>query len=334
MIKICRYLFEPIMGRDNQFVDFDKFGKYLSHELKTFNSCMECDVQLTPNIPYFIGFDQSSSNTGMIIKNYNNTEVYLCEVSKSKSMDAYESMFQLEMFLKKMCEGTNIAYLIYERPILTEFYRSTRVAFALEGIIKQLPKRYECFRPAELGHIENPAWRSRVIPEMFSHVPKKDAAMLSLYSEYPWIKYYGCSIGKDNDIFEAIGVLFGWYRASFDKQGRPLVREDSYNGAIGCFILPDVSAEEVSIAFKERGFDSRYLMANPELSLYQNVAKAAIEDVVTVVQFEDIHSQLLLYIEAGYSFKPLDKISVVVVTPNHISSKIYSITGDEFSFAL
>lgn len=334
MIKLCSFQFEELPSK-NHWVDFAKFGSLLKFDLKWYDSYRDVDQSLSQESSWQIGMDQSTSCCGIVLKNYENTMLYMVEVSRSKGQDANDAIFDLEMFLHQFCKDATITHLIYERPIKAESFRSSQILFQLEGMIRALAKRYDEFKPARLDFIENSSWRSVVILEKYKDgTERKLASRLSIQEIFDWTTIYDESLGRDEDIYEAMGVLFGWFINSFDTLGRPYVRGDRYNGVIGGFILPFMSAEKVASQFKEAGIESVWAVQNPRKSIYENLVCYIEKYKVACVELTEAYAMLALSVECNMKWMNPDKMTVILVAPNYVDSRLYAITGKDFHFIL
>ena len=343
MIKIGSFVFDEIPA-DNHWVTFAQFGPLRKYDIRYFdsfhdyidfieeNSDSTVPYALLKDEVYQISFDQSTSNTGMFVKNYNNTRAFMIEVSRSKGQDADDYIFDFEMFVHEFCRQGTVSHLIYERPISNDKFRSAQVLFQLEGIIRSFTKRYKEFQASTLEFIENSSWRRVVILPTCHSTDKKAKSKESITTIFDWTNSYSHSIGKDNDIYEAMGVMFGWFMNSYDALGRPYVRGDEYSGIIGGFILPYYSAEEISTKFKELGIESTWAMQNPRKSTFSNIASAVEQHKVVCVELTDSYSMLTMCVECNIKWTDPDKITLVLVAANYVDSRIFEITGKEFHF--
>ena len=332
MIKVCTFTFQE-MDAENHWVTFAVFGPKLHEELKFYRDYHDVPLKLDPDDVWQIAMDQSTSNSGIFIKNYKNTVAYMIEVSRDRGVAADEYIFDLEMFVHRICEGAHISHLIYERPIKTDSYRSSQVLFQLEGVLRAMVRRYDEFKTANLDYIENSSWRSVVVDtKKFSGYNSKDQSAKSIEAIYPWTLGYAGSLGSDNDIYEAMGVMFGWFINSYDKLGRPYVRGDKYTGHIGGFILPFQSAEEVAKAFSELGIEAEWRVENPRKSIYENIASGIEHYKVKCVEISDPVAMLALTVECNMKWLDPDKMTVVLMAANYVDQKVFLVTGREYHF--
>lgn len=340
MIKIGHFTFEELPSKDH-WVDFAKFGTPLEYDVQFFDQPCDVTFQLKAGEVYQIGFDQSTSNTGCFIKNYKNTEAFMIEVSRRKGAEVDDYLFDLEMFLHGFCRDALVSHIIYERPIEIKDkrthrvrFRSSQVLFQLEGIIRGLVKRYSEFKNAQLDCIENASWRQVVILPQYKNdgTPRKEDTALSIKDIFDWTHLYGFSLGGDYDIFEAMGVLFGWFLKSFDGLGRPYVRGDQYNGNIGGFILPNISAEETAKQLDTLGIETKWFVQNPNKSTYQNLACAVEKYKVVCVELNQCYSMLALSVECNLKWEDFDCMTVVLVAANYADARLFEITGKEYHF--
>lgn len=332
MIKIAQFKFEEI-ETDNHWVMYPNFGNLISKDVAYYDRIRDVPLTLVAGCPYQVSLDQSTSCTGIFIKNYTNTEAYMIELSKDKGQDADDYIFNFEVFIHQICQGAIITHLIYERPISTESYRSSQVLFQLEGIIRALCKRFDEFKSARMENIVNSSWRRVVIlPEYKDWNDRKAATEFSIRNLFPWSTYYEFSIGDDRDIFESMGVMFGWFFNSFDSLGRPYVRGERYNGNIGGFVLPEVSAEEVAKELSKLGIECSWCVQNPRKSTFENLACAVEKYKVVCVELCEKHSMLALSIECGIIWLNPSKMTVVLVAANYVDKNLFKITGEEYHF--
>lgn len=335
-VKLTKFTFEPTEDKDH-WVTFCKFGECTSSHTEIFDS--EDDVPLlfkdSSEDTFQISFDQSTTDTGMFVKNYDNTKAFMMELRRdSDAEDASRYIFNLEMFLHRQFEGVLVSHVIYEKPITSGSYQSSRVLFQLEGMLTQLSMRYAEFRNARLDNITNSSWRRVVIMSAYSEYSRKVASKQSILSIFPWTMDYGNSMGADNDIYEAMGIMFGWFINSFDELGRPYVRGDRYTGAIGGFILPGAGAEDVSEQFKGMGLDSFYMVENPRKSIFENLVSAVQKYKIVCVELNTKSAMLAMSIECGFKWLDPDVMTVVLVAANHVDRRLFKITGEEYHFVV
>lgn len=335
MIKHCLFKFEEL-DSPNHWVDFASFGELVDFKEEYFQDYQEAtSLILDPEKCYQIGFDQSSSNTGIFIKDFKNTEAHMIEVQRNKGQDASEYIFDLEMFLHQLAEGCTISHIVYERPIKTESYRSAQVLFQLEGTIRSLGKRYPEFKSATIDNIENAAWRAQVVDKQLESVyGRKDVSRISINHIFPWTTKYGFSLYKDNDIFEAMGVLFGWFMVSFDPLGRQYVRGDRTTRTVGGFVLPGLSGEKVLGLLEEQGIKAQLLIENPNYSIYKNIAGAVQERGTVCVEITKPYTMLCMCIEANIKWMNPPVCTLILTDAATINPRLNEIAGGEFHFVL
>ena len=346
MIKILTLQFEELPS-ENHWITFAKFGSLIKYEQRYFDSYRDADefirsgedlslpLTLEDTDNYQIAMDQSTTNAGVFIKNYNNTRAWMIEVRRANKQDADDFIFDFEMFLHWFCKDGHITHLIYERPISNDNYRSSQVLFQLEGMIRSLVKRYREFKDAKLDFIENAAWRSVVVFDEYKQnrgYPQKEGSYRSIRETFDWTNIYGPSLGSDNDIYEAMGIMFGWFIKSYDALGRPYVRGDRYYGAIGGFCLPGYSAKDICEQLKAAGITSTWYMQNPDKSTYENIASAVERHKVVCIELTNSYSMLTLTIECNFKWTNPDKMAVILVAANYVDKRLFEITGKEFHF--
>ena len=336
MIKCCRFEFQEILA-DNHWLNFAKFGEPTGFQCWQYQTWQEAvDIVLDPNDTWQLSMDQSTSNTGIFIKNYNNTVAWMIEVSRSRKQDASDYIFELEMLLHQFGEGCIFTHLIYEAAIEAGSYRSSQVAFQLEGMIRQLSRRYKEFSCAQIDCIENASWRSAVvIKEWANQFGRKEHTTASIQAIYPWTRNYGSSLYKDQDIYEAIGVMMGWFINSFDPLGRPYVRgKGDSQKIVGGFILPALTVDVVVQLFKDKGLDTNLRVANPNYSIYKNLTRAVDSFETTCIEFTDKYAMLALCVECNMKWLNPDVMTVIVTDASRMDDRLKEITGGEFHFVI
>ena len=332
MVKLGSFEFTSFESK-NHWADFACFGDLEVSTVEFFDAVKDVSLRLDAEDSWQVSLDQSTSNSGIFIKNYTNTKAYMMEFDRERGVDADEYIFELELLLHRVCEGAHLTHLVYERPISTQSFRSDQVLFQLEGMLRQLNRRYDEFKTARLDCIENSSWRSVVImQDKFPNVGRKKQSECSIEALYPWSKHYGGSIGSDYDIYEAMGVMFGWFFNSYDKLGRPYVRGDKYTGNIGGFILPFQGAEEVAEEFKKSGIEAEWYIENPRKAIYENIASGLDQYKVKCVELTDPVAMLALTVECNMKWMDPDKMTLVLVTANYVNHALFEITGKEYHF--
>lgn len=334
MIKHCRFEFEEFKS-DNHWVDFAAFGAVRQFEEKYYDDYHEFVGSMNPEKVYQIGLDQSTSNTGLFVKDYNNTEVHMIEVMRARGQDASDYIYDLEMFLHQLFEGCVVSHIIYERPIKTESYRSSQVLFQLEGTVNALSKRYTEFRNAKIDNIENASWRSVVIDKELENVySRKELSRISINHIFPWTAQYGMSLYKDNDIFEAIGVIMGWFILSFDPMGRPYCRGDRTTRTVGGYLMPGLPGERVIGLLKDQGIEADLKIENPRYSIYENIAAAPKPFKTVCVELHTKYSMLCMCVECNVKWMDPDVCTLILVDAATVDAKLNDIAGGTFHFVL
>lgn len=334
MIKHHQFKFQKLDVADH-WVNFASFGELLDDKQEYFDDYRESTIRLSPEAVYQIAFDQSSSNTGIFIKNMDNTEAHMIEVSRKRGQEASDFIWDLEMFLHDIGEGCTFSHLIYERPINTDAFRSAQVLFQLEGVIRSLGRRYKEYRSAKLDCVENSSWRSVVCNKELEHVyDRKTLSKVSVNQIWPWTSKYGPSIYKDNDIFEAIGVMMGWFFVSFDPFGRPYVRGDRTTRTIGGYCLPGLKGEEVKKMLEEQGIESDFYVENPSYAIYQNLAAMVRPHQTVCVEFSTKYTMLCMCIECNIKWMDPEVMTVILVDAATVDTRLNDITQGYFHFVL
>lgn len=334
MIKHQSYAFSELDVPDH-WVNFASFGTMLDTKQEYFEDYRESSLKLRPGEVYQMALDQSSSNTGIFIKNITNTEAHMVEVLRPKGQNASDYTWDLEMFLHSFSENCTFSHLLYERPINTEAYRSAQVLFQLEGVICSLPRRYPEFKTAILDNIENSSWRAAVCDKSLEKMyDRKTLSRVSVNNLWPWTREYGFSLYKDNDVFEAIGVMMGWFYNSFDPLGRPYVRGDRTTRTIGGYILPGVGGEQAKKLLEDQGIPSTFYVENPKYSIYKNLAAGVRAYKTICVELTTKYTMLCMCIECNIKWLDPEVMTVILVDASTVDRRLDAIAGGSFHFVL
>lgn len=333
MYKIAKFNFVDRCV-DNYWTSFMLFGDLESHAIYTLADGDAIPIQLDKEATYQIGIDQSTSNTGIVIKDYKNTEFYMIEKLRASGTTSADYMFELEMFLHKLLNGCTVSHVIYEQPIETQNYRSARVLFQLEGVLIQLGRRYKEFNSALIEPIPNASWRSVIVSGDNLSQDRKQASRLAIQSAYKWSYLYGESLYKDQDVYEAFGILMGWFIKSFDPLGRPYVRGIVPQKTVGGYVIPNVASQDVVESLTSYGIKSILRVANPELSVAKNLSALVDNYTAVCVEFTDSYSMLSICIEANIKFDYYDVVTVVVTEANKPCKALVDLLGESYHYII
>lgn len=334
MIKYQSFQFEELPS-PNHWVDFACFADHWKSTQEFADVYSEVKIQLSPEKVYQIAFDQSSSNTGIFIKDYNNTEAYMIEVMRRRGEEYLDYIYDLEMFLHSLGEGCKFSHILYERPIKSESFQSSRVLFQLEGMIGTLCKRYTEFSTAKTDNIVNSSWRSVVVDSSLEDAyGRKESSRLSVCDIFKWASEYGPSLYKDNDVFEAIGIMMGWFFTSFDPLGRPYVRGDKTDRAVGGFCLPGIPGEKVKAMLAEKGIEAEFLVENPNYTIYQNLVGGVKPFGLRCVEITSKYTMLCLCVECNLKWFDPSVMTLIICDAATVNSDLKAITGGEFHFVV
>lgn len=334
-LKSLHILFEKLPDF-RPYVDFYRFGNIIDFHLTEGMDLKQLNILLSDNVIYDISFDQSTSNTGIFIKAHDNSEAYMIEVCKKSNTTPESYMYELETIIHGICKGHHFLNLIYEKPIKTNNFRSSQVLFQLEGMLRMLPLRYEEFKSTHYDNISKTSWASCVFDtERYgSNYSDKEAAKQSVIMHFPWTQWFGFSLGKDNDGYEAVGVMMGWFCTAFDPLGRPYVRGDSFNGNVGCTILPGFSYSMLYEELKKENVNAKWFVYDPKSSIFKNIVKAAEKDCVVLVHVDDPYIKLALSVESNLKLFDYEFFTLAIATPNFMTAAAKRVLGTQFHFYL
>lgn len=333
MYKFHSFTFKEL-DVENHWVAFPSFGELLTSSGGFADNDRGVKVHLSPNEVYQVSTDQSTTNTGIFIKNYRNTEAHLIEVSRDRGESAEEFIRKLEYFLHSLFEGQVLSHVIYEKPIKARSFRSSQVLFQLEGMLIALPYRYPEFKTAKFDCIENASWRSVVVDKGRTDIARKELTRVSVQQIWEWTRDYGYSLGNDEDIYEAFGIMMGWFYKAFDPLGRPYVRGEPTRSRLGAFVFPATSGEDAVAMLKAEGIHAEMMVANPDNSIYRNLAVMVEHYHVLCIEFSTPYAMLAICVESNLIWANYEKLTVVLTNAHHVDAKLRELSGGEFHFVV
>lgn len=334
MYKYAKFTFDELDVPDH-WVAFPAFGALTSSFVEHTDGYRQVDIQLNPDEVYQVSFDQSSSNTGMFIKNYRNTEAYMVEISRARGQDAGDYIYQLELFIHQIFEQVPVSHLVYEKPIKGKSFRSSQVLFQLEGMLVGLAKRYPEFKTAKVDNITNSSWRSVIIDEtLLPGHTRKELSRVSVNKVWDWTRAYGFSLGTDEDVFEAVAIMMGWFYKSFDHLGRPYVRGVTATRPIGALVLPGISGEQAIKLLADQGIEAQLFIENPGNSIYKNLAAIVEHYKVSCVEFSSKYAMLAICVESNIVWADYEYLTVILTDAACVDGKLKEISGGVFQFVI
>lgn len=334
MYKYAKFSFEELDVPDH-WVAFPAFGALISSSVDHTDEYQQVDIQLSTDEVYQVSFDQSSSNTGMFIKNYKNTEAYMVEISRARGQDASDYIYKLELLIHQIFEGINVTHLVYEKPIKAKSFRSSQVLFQLEGMLIGLSHRYSEFKTVKVDNITNSSWRSVIIDDSLgTGYTRKELSRVSVNHVWEWTRSYGYSLGTDEDIFEAIGIMMGWFYKSFDHLGRPYVRGTPATRPIGGLILPGISGEQAMQLLKDKNIEAQLFIENPENSIYRNLSALTERYKTICVEFSSKYAMLAICVESNIMWADYDHLTVILTDAACIDAGLREVSGGVFQFVI
>ena len=318
------------------YIHFAKFSSPINFDINEGTSLSALNLNLDDNIVYDISFDQSTTNTGIFIKAHNNTEIFMIEVYKKAGTSTEDYMFELETIIHSLCEDKLLLHLIYEKPIKSNNFRSSQVLFQLEGLLRMFAKRYKEFKSVKYETISKFEWAANIFDKQKfgSDYSDKHLSKQAIINLFDWTHYFGSSLYQDNDGYEAVGVMMGWFISAYDPLGRPYVRGDNFNGTVGCIVLPGVPYSSLYEELKKEEVDTKWFVFNPKTSIFKNIIKAAEQNYVVLVHIEDPYIKLALSVESNLKLFECDYFTLVIATPNFMSASAKRILGSQFHFYL
>lgn len=197
-----------------------RFSEDYTCTTQLFKSITEVDKLLEKDI-YKVSFDQSTTCTGITIINSSNTRLYLIEVKRERGATSWMYTVGLEKFLIRQFEDCIVSDMFYEAPLDSKGYETNLVLHYLAGMLHTLPIRSEAFSYCQLNIVNQPEWWTAIVGKDVRKLgTNKELSKAAIVGSFPFLKDYGDSLNKDNDVFESVGVMFGGMtcRLDFDKE--------------------------------------------------------------------------------------------------------------------
>lgn len=201
----------------------NKYATFKNQIAKTFN------ITLPSTRSYEIGIDQSTSCTGIFIKDNKDDVNIMLEVARA---NISEEDYRKELFglIGRIIDGKEITLIVCEKPVpkfeqphtfrvLTKFFSN------LEIFLETNPN----LSNTSLESIYPQSWKSRIIDKNkgTGRINSKRCCAEDLCDVKPLLwNYIDVSPNKDLDGFDACGILLGYKKCAFTEDGRPKIYGD------------------------------------------------------------------------------------------------------------
>lgn len=176
-----------------------------------------------------LGIDQSTSETGLVVKSYEDNK-FICVFNfKNNGLTPKSYSKMLIDTLNKTFENSNIRRMVYEsHSSIGENRYTSRVLKELAQSLDTLKRTCKGFKDAEIATEKPAAWRSSFIPkERYSGRYGKDSVKFAVLEEclerYPFLREFSQMCSKSYDSFEAIGILDGHLERNYTEAGIRIV---------------------------------------------------------------------------------------------------------------
>lgn len=162
---------------------------------------------------YDVGFDQSTSQTGVAIKTTDGRLVALIDFANDNLPDTATYTFMLSEMLVKLFTGAKLRYVVLEKPYGGKSQYSRAKLEALKSYLEGLRFTIPAFASAKFGQIYPSVWRKHYLPKkrysgQLRGKKVKKAAVDEGILRYPILQKYGQYYSHDS--FDALGILDGY----------------------------------------------------------------------------------------------------------------------------
>lgn len=262
-----------------------RFVTTICTEKGVVDSCIYPKFYIIPkDIEVQIGIDQSTSESGLYVKNYKTNE-FICVLNfKNHGLTPKEYTKMFKNILSSMLTGAQVRRLVYEsHEAIGNNRYSSRVLKDLADAIKDL--KYTCngLANAEILTEKPNAWRSAFIPKErysgnYNTVNVKHAVVQECLLRYPFLKDFQTRCSESYDSFEAIGILDGHLERNYTKEGIRIVTkslEIERNHLSAKYFEKWRTDSDIQVIIAKyapiiQKRDVVYVIFNPELTIEEN----------------------------------------------------------------
>ena len=260
-------------------------------------------------------------------KMFNILEEYLKK--KLSNVDYYRD---LKYLLKRLVEGNNIYFLIYERPAPKDMYAS-RVLQELKGHLEEWISEIPEFEFATIESLFAQTWKKYVVDKSKGKGRAKIKGDIAedLCDRYPILDEYRIKYPfSDYDSFDACGILTGYFEYAFDDDGLEKIHgiiEKTHISLVGYYWCDVAKLESVLnifdgaaniFSFKKLSFcDEKKLHENIRMAssnydaIYTRLPRKVIEPFMWKygIDIDDASKCMIMFVlrKSSFSFKEIEK---------------------------
>lgn len=175
---------------------------------------------------WIIGIDQSTSCTGLCLRDFNNEFLILLDVKNSNPVDKVTYFRDLKCLLRRLTENKHISYLIYEKPAPKDMY-SSRVLQELKGKLEDWITDMPWLADTVVEGLFPQTWKKYVVDKRKGKNRSKSKINIAedLCDMFPGISAYlsRYAFGNSYDSFDACGIVTGYLAYAFTSEGYPKI---------------------------------------------------------------------------------------------------------------
>lgn len=297
-------------------------------------------IEITSEEPLLIGFDQSTTQTGLFIKTTTGKFVAMIDIENMNSMphSIYEQM--MLVFLKNTFYQKKIELVVIEKPFKAKGKGSYETLVKLKGFMETLMYTVPEFRGVKLGEIYPQTWRKEFLANKTYTGRKKatkdlkQCAREETIKRYPLTEWYANLTTNAPDSCDAVGVLDGYIQTNYKDGVRVInttmkanyqVKFDSMIALIDPDHLTDYFKQNAPKAAWYRGIET--IKYNSDLSMQNNCIRAVAESNKFVcMAITDIQQMSVFMWESGIPYDS-DKLYYLIAWRENIDEK-YGIEGN------
>lgn len=265
-----------------------------------------------------VGFDQSTTQTGMFVKTVDGTPVLTVDFVNKISLPhaLYEQMMLI--MLKKMFTAHKVELVVIEKPFGQKSKISFEAMIKLKGFMETLMYTIPSFNGVKLGEIYPQSWRKEFLKNPKYNGRKKATSDLKQCAReesvdrYPNLATYMYAFaGGVPDSADAIGVLEGYLATNYKGGFKVINTTMKANFAVKYdYFIAHIKPDEVKMFLQEqspqvgwyRGFD--IVLYNPDLTLANNCQRAVSEtNKIMFLAVTDLMQTSIMMWESGIPMK-------------------------------
>ena len=291
-------------------------------------------IKLNPKEPVRIGFDQSSSQTGLAVKKSNGELLCLIDFVNSSRLpfNLYKSM--LGMKIEQIFQTAEVEICVIEK-MWGGNKKSYEMLTSLGDFITGFKYIMPGWKSTEIASILPNVWRSAYLkgPEykgMFTKDKVKIAALKEGVKRYPFLRNYGYNYGEGkhvNDSFDALGIIEGYEEKTFSEDGSMrrvanTMTPTNHNYTYRLFCVDDLTDLKNTIEREAPRRASVEYEFNKDFPFYENIHRATtVTNKIVFMRIDDKVTRIQLMWRYGIPLGK-DELIYIVGWRDNISSKL------------